>query len=118
MNQEIKDEIKQTINLSITVFLLIFFIFIEIRLTENIVSLIPVLMVSSIILIAGIITTYKEYQSYAGLTFIIFGLIMILNDIIKLIRNFKIENLILGEIFVGLILIFYGKYIKRKNIIL
>ena len=118
MMKETKEEIKQTINLSVIVFLLIFFIFIEVRLAENIVSLIPVLIVSSIILIAGIITTYEEYQSYAGLTFIIFGLMMILNDAIKLIINFRMETLILGEIFVGVILIFYGKYIKRKNIIL
>ena len=118
MMKETKDEIKQTINLSVIVFLLIFFIFVEIRLTENVVSLIPVLIVSSIILIIGIITTYEEYQSYAGLTFIIFGLVMVLNDAIKLIKNFRIETLILGEIFVGIILILYGKYIKKKNILL
>ena len=51
-------------------------IIVEINLNDNLVSLIPVLVVASVVLMVFIVTVHKEYESYTGLTFVIFGFII------------------------------------------
>ncbi|MAG47584.1 hypothetical protein CL617_03185 [archaeon] len=110
---DIKEELKQTLNLSLIIGLLLFFIFVELRLSENIVSLVPVLIISSIFLLVGVITAHKKYERYNGLTFLIFGLIIILGSIINFISN-GFSSLALLETLIGFILVIYGIHLRRK----
>ena len=95
MNEDIKESFKQTLNLSFAIFLILFFVIVEINLNDNLVSLIPVLVVASVVLMVFIVTVHKEYESYTGLTFVIFGFIIALIDIINILALTLIDILVL-----------------------
>ncbi|MBS3134680.1 hypothetical protein J4214_05610 [Candidatus Woesearchaeota archaeon] len=114
MNEDIKESFKQTLNLSFAIFLILFFVIVEINLNDNLVSLIPVLVVASVVLMVFIVTVHKEYESYTGLTFVIFGFIIALIDIINIVNKLRFNFLFISEIVVGIMIVIYGKSLFKN----
>ena len=89
------------------------FIFIEIKRNNNINDIIIILGFCLALLIVGIFTMYKKSRVYSSFNFILFGLMIMVYNIIKYIIEKKFNVIFLGEFIVSILSIYGGFRIKK-----
>ena len=92
---------------------MLLFLFIEIKRNDNLNWIILVSIICLVILMIGMSTMHKKGRVYGSFNFILFGLMLIVYNIVKYITEKQFNVIFLGE-FVMSVLAIYGGFKLRK----
>lgn len=121
MNKKEYEKFRLIVNIGVFIAFLLVFIFIEIQQLKHqnlIKTLLAAMVLSSIFLILGVITIIPYYAPYAGRTFVVFSILMVLGEIYT-IRNADFSFFSAAEFVLAIVLFLYGMELmsERKKLI-
>jgi len=107
------------VNLIVFVCLLVLLFFVELRSIKLqigiIPGLVPVLLISALLLIFGLLTLFPQYDKFVGVTLIIFGSIIFTHNLTDYLRSGISSFNLAIEFLMSIVLFMYGLDLRLKK---
>lgn len=107
------------VNLIVFVCLLILLYFIEVKSIKQQVGvvpgLVPVLFISSLLLIFGLLTMFPKYNKFVGVTLIVFGVIIFAASMMEYLKQGTSNLNLATEFLMSVVLFMYGLDLRLKK---
>ena len=113
--EKIKDALKEAYNIIMMIVLSMAFLYFEVRNIETINWLVMVMIITSIMIAIIVPFLIHEFSPYAGLTFYVFGLLIIIIDGYRYLQIRRFNTVLIGELTIGVLLIIDAFILRDRN---
>ncbi|MBI2548554.1 hypothetical protein HYW21_04345 [Candidatus Woesearchaeota archaeon] len=94
---------------------LVLFVYLKVRYNDASSSFILVLILSSAFLMLGLLLFHLRYQYYVGMTFMVFGIILVSNTLLFSIISRSFDLFMAAELTIGILLLVDGRNLSAGN---
>lgn len=100
---------------AIVALFLVLFVYLKIQYYDVSSSFILVLVLSSAFLMLGLSLFHLRYQRYVGMTFMVFGVILISNTLLLSMISQRFDLFMAAELMIGILLLVDGRNLSAGN---